>query len=278
MKVIRKDLLEQILPRNKEIDEWYELLNDMLGDYEITTPERLAAFLAQCSHESSQFIVLSENLNYSSDALSKLFGKYFKHKNVEAYHRQPIKIANVIYADRMGNGDTESGEGYKFRGRGVIQLTGKENYTKFAKHVNKTLDETIQYLETKRGALHSALWYWDTRNLNAYADQRDIKAITKKINGGYIGLTERTEHYEHALNLMGIDTHHDTDTTMRIDMHMGSKGEQVSALQVLLDIPVDGHFGEDTQDAVMRFQMENDLCPDGIVGPLTWGRMKSRLA
>jgi putative chitinase len=278
MKIITNDVLAKLLPRNKNVDEWCDLLNELLPLHEVNLPVRVAAFIAQCSHESSQFNTLQENLNYSGDALGKIFGKYFKDKDTDDYHRQPEKIANVIYADRMGNGDTESGEGYKFRGRGVIQLTGKENYSKFADSVDMSLEEVIEYLETKRGALHSALWYWDSRNLNDYADAQDIKGMTKRINGGYIGLSERTEHYEHALELMGVDIH-ETDVTIGVTtlLEIGSTGPEVVIIQKLLSLDADGDFGPATFEAVMEFQMENELVPDGMVGAMTYARMKTLL-
>ena len=129
-----EEKLAKILTRNKKVHEWYDAMVVQLPQFDVTTPKRVAAFVAQCAHESADFSVLSENLNYSADALNKLFGKYFikAGRDSTPYHRKPEMIANVIYANRMGNGDTASGEGYKFRGRGPIQLTGKDNYWKFA--------------------------------------------------------------------------------------------------------------------------------------------------
>ena len=271
MELIDEKTLSKLLPLNKEIKEWCALLNEMLPAYGITTPERIAAFIAQCSHESVQFRILEENLYYSEGALKKLFGKYFEKRDASSYAKQPEKIANVIYANRMGNGGIKSGDGYKFRGRGIIQLTGKNNYTKFAEYIGKDIDEVIGYLKTKRGALHSALWYWDKRKLNKLADKCDIKQITRKINGGYIGLTERIENYEHAMTLLGgdiINCGYD-DPHFKPLLQQGSKGKDVAELQELLGVAVDGYFGEDTLDAVIIFQIENDLVPDGMVGPIT---------
>ena len=141
-----KDQLSSILSKNNEVNEWYELMKDLLPKYDIDTENRVAGFLAQCGHESLQFTVLKENLNYSSDALNRVFPKYFKNAGRDAteYHRQPEKIANVIYANRMDNGDTASGDGYRFRGRGVIQLTGRSNYTRFGKSINKSPEEVVE--------------------------------------------------------------------------------------------------------------------------------------
>jgi putative chitinase len=192
--------LAKCLSRNKNIAELFETFNTVLPKYNITTVERVAAFLAQCGHESADFTVLKENLNYSAEGLSKVFPKRFP--NVAAaqpYHRQPEKIANRIYADRMGNGPEASGEGFKFRGRGAIQLTGKENYSKFAASVGKTLDEAVAYCETLDGAIESACWFWTTNKLNDIADKNDIVTLTKRINGGTIGLEDRKHHFENNL-------------------------------------------------------------------------------
>jgi putative chitinase len=198
-----------LFPKNKTPQEWADALNQILPDYDINTPKRAAAFLAQCGHESGGFSVLSENLNYSSDGLNKTFAKYFVKagRNSVPYHRQPEKIANIVYANRMGNGDTASGEGYKFRGRGLIQLTGKTNYTQFA---NDMFEDPMQILGNpdsvalnKTIAVTSAVWFWNKNKLNALADIGDIKTMTKKINGGYIGLEDRIKHYDHALHILG---------------------------------------------------------------------------
>ena len=274
MQVITEEVLDKLLPMNRDIEEWCKLMNEMLPEYKITTPERVAAFIAQCSHESAQFTILEENLYYSAEALDKLFHKYFKSRDTSAYAKNPEKIANVIYANRMGNGGMKSGEGYKFRGRGVIQLTGKNNYTKFGESIGKTPDQVIRYLKTKRGALHSALWFWNMRKLNRLADKRDIREMTRKINGGYFGLTERIENYEYALTLLGAEPHRKEPFEYKAVLQIGSKGKDVAALQEVLGIAVDGHFGEQTQDAVIAFQFEHDLVPDGIVGPKTFEAIK----
>lgn len=200
--------LGKILTRNKKVHEWYEAMVVQLPQFEVTTPKRVAAFVAQCAHESADFTVLSENLNYSADALNKLFGKYFAAAGRDAapYHRKPEMIANVIYANRMGNGDTKSGEGYKFRGRGPIQLTGKDNYWKFASDFfedpETVMNDPDLVTDDIPTALYSALWFWNKNNLNREADSGDIKLMTKKINGGYIGLEDRIKHYNHAIEVL----------------------------------------------------------------------------
>lgn len=202
--LISVEVLQKLFPKNKNCTELSAALNAVLPQYQINTPQRIAGFLAQCGHESAGFTVLAENLNYSAEGLCKVFPKRFPTVAVaQPYHRQPEKIANKIYCDRMGNGSEASGEGYKFRGRGAIQLTGKDNYSKFAKSIGKTLDETVAYCETLEGAICSAAWFWDTNKINACADCGDIVAMTKKINGGTIGLEDRKKHYAEALHLLG---------------------------------------------------------------------------
>lgn len=197
---VTPDLLKKLFPTNKNCDALCTALCAVLPKYEINTPNRIAAFLAQCGHESGGFTVLQENLNYSAEGLRKIFPSRFATvAAAQPYHRQPEKIANKIYCDRMGNGSESSGDGYKFRGRGAIQLTGKENYSNFAKSIGKSLDETVAYCETLEGAICSAAWFWTTRKLNVCADCGDILSMTKKINGGTIGLEDRKKHYEHAL-------------------------------------------------------------------------------
>jgi putative chitinase len=192
--------LATCLPRNKNIDALFEAFSDVFPKYDITTVERVAGFLAQCGHESADFTVLKENLNYSADGLHKVFPKRFPTlESAQPYNRNPEKIANKIYSDRMGNGPEASGEGYKFRGRGAIQLTGKDNYSKFAASIGKSLDEAVAYTETLEGAIESACWFWKTHNLNTYADNSDVVGMTKVINGGTLGLDERKHHFENNL-------------------------------------------------------------------------------
>ena len=197
--------LKKICPQTKEsvLTGFVEPLNTVCAKYEINTKERLAGFIAQVAHESGNFNFVKENLNYKAESLTKVFPKYF-HTLEEAkdYEHNQEKIANKIYASRMGNGDTASGDGYKFRGRGLIQLTGKDNYTKLAHALGKSLDETVAYLETTAGAVESAAWFWKTHGLNEIADAGDIVTMTKRINGGTIGLDDRKAHYNTALSVL----------------------------------------------------------------------------
>ena len=205
---LTKEQLKQLLPKNLYIDHWHDALSILLPDYEINTPQRMAAFIAQCSHESGGFIFLKENLNYKAPSLRKLFGKYFPTDDIaNEYANKPNKqeaIANRIYASRMGNGNEASGDGYKFCGRGLIQLTGRDNYTFFAGSLGITVEEASDYLATFEGAAQSACWFWETNDLNKWADKGDILTLTKKINGGTIGLDDRIKHYEHALHVFGV--------------------------------------------------------------------------
>lgn len=180
-----------------------ESLETLASKYEIHGL-RLAHFLAQTAHESGGFRVIEENLNYSADGLTKIFPKYFKDKDPNDYARQPEKIANVVYASRMGNGDTASGDGYRFRGRGLIQLTGKANYSGFAADSGVSVDEAVKYLSTPQGAVESAAWFWHKNGLNKLADADDVTAVTKKINGGTIGLEDRQKHTSEFKHLLGV--------------------------------------------------------------------------
>ena len=180
-------------------------MSTLAEKYGLSSPLRLAHFLAQTAHESGGFRLIEENLNYSADGLNKIFPKYFIRagRDAQAYHRQPEKIANVVYASRMGNGDTASGEGYKFRGRGLIQLTGKSNYNGFATDSGITIDEAVAYLSTPEGAVESAAWFWNKNGLNALADKDDVTAVTKRFNGGTIGLYDRIKHNNEFKHILG---------------------------------------------------------------------------
>lgn len=204
---ITTEQLRQIIPANPYVEQWCEALNKILPEYEINTPQRVAAFIAQCAHESGGFTALKENLNYRAATLRRVFPKYFPTDVLaEDYANRPNKqeaIANRVYANRMGNGDEASGDGFRYCGRGLIQLTGKQNYTKFAESIDTPVEEIPEFLQTFEGAIQSACWFWETNNLNQYADTNDILTMTKRINGGTIGLEDRMKHYAHALEVFG---------------------------------------------------------------------------
>jgi len=203
--MITVDLLQKLCPNTKHdtLAKFVDALNTECANYSINIPQRMAGFLAQVAHESGDFNFVKENLNYSADGLQKIFHNYFPDADTaNAYARNPQKIANKVYASRMGNGDEASGDGYKFCGRGLIQLTGKDNYSKFAASLGKSLDDTVAFLETTEGAVASAAWFWNTHGLNDIADKGDIVTMTKRINGGTIGLDDRTAKYNAALAIL----------------------------------------------------------------------------
>jgi putative chitinase len=178
---------------------------DTAKKFGITTNLRLAHFLAQCGHESGGFKAVSENLNYSADGLVKIFGKYFNSTTAAGYARNPEKIASKVYASRMGNGNEASKEGFKFRGRGYIQLTGKENYTKFGKFIGEDIASNPDLVATKY-PLASAAFFFNSNKLWAIcdkgADTATVTAVTKRVNGGTIGLADRIKHFKEYYDLL----------------------------------------------------------------------------
>lgn len=203
--MVTKEQLVKIFPKiNKAtLDEIWEPLNAAMKEFNIDSPLRKAMFLAQCAHESGTFSRVTENLNYRAETLVKVFPKYYKTLNEAVAHaRKPELIANTVYGNRMGNGNAASGDGYRYRGRGLIQLTGKNNYTECSKGLNIDLIKTPEYLETAVGASRSAAWFWSHNGLNKFADAGDIVGATKRINGGTIGLDERIELYKIAKSVL----------------------------------------------------------------------------
>jgi putative chitinase len=204
---LSQEQLQQMLPNNHHTNEWYEALLKVLPDYEITTPLRIAAFIAQCSHESGQFTILKENLNYRAETLTRIWPSRFSADVAATYAALPNKqeaIANRAYADRMGNGPESSGDGFRYCGRGLIQLTGKNNYKSFADSLGMNLEDVPEFLGTFEGATQSACWFWKSNNLNRFSDVGDMDGLTKAINGGYNGLEERKRNYENALQILGV--------------------------------------------------------------------------
>jgi putative chitinase len=278
--------VRQILKGNPASDKWYDAMIDIFPKYDITTVERVAGFMAQCAHESNNFRTLEENLNYSDQALLKTFSRYFgapPKQNAKDYSRKPEKIANYVYMDRNRSaggalGNVNEGDGWKFRGRGLKQLTGRSNYSAFGKTVGMTADEAAEYVATEKGAIESACWFWDTRKLNSYADRRDIVGMTKVINGGDIGLADRTTRFNEALRVLGSNTstpvsstatESTSSTASSTVLRRGSKGPQVAKLQKALGLKADGDFGSATEAAVKKYQASKGLAPDGIAGPAT---------
>ena len=188
--------LKQLIPGNPYVDHWHEALEILLPDYDINTPQRIAAFVAQCAHESGNFRVLKENLNYRAVTLRKIFPRYFPDDAIAAaYAGKQEAIANKVYASRMGNGPESSGDGWKFRGRGPIQLTGKSNYTQFSQDIGRPDVLTNPDIVATELAFESALWFFRKNNLFAIADKgvsdAVITQITKRVNGGTHGLDDR---------------------------------------------------------------------------------------
>jgi putative chitinase len=181
------------------------MIPDTAAKFNITTPLRLAHFLAQCGHESGGFRAVSENLNYSAAGLKKIFGKYFPGNLNESYARQPEKIASRVYGNRMGNGDEESREGFKFRGRGYIQLTGKANYTAFTKFIGEDCVANPDLVATKY-PLASAAFFFNSNKLWAIcdkgADDAAVTLVTKRVNGGTLGLADRIKHFKKYYSLL----------------------------------------------------------------------------
>jgi putative chitinase len=184
-------------------EEWIDAINETCDRFDISTPERQACFLGQCAHESGGFSALQENLNYKQESLCKVWPKRFPSiDDAEPYHKQPQKIANKVYASRMGNGDEASGEGWKYRGRGLIQLTGKDNYSACGEALGVDLVENPDLVATPQYAALSAGWFWDKNRLNAYADKNDMQGLTKKINGGTHGIEDRIARTQLALDTL----------------------------------------------------------------------------
>ena len=276
-----KDHLREII--SDDPDNWYDALCELLPKYGITTERRVAHFLSQCAHESAGFKRLEENLNYSAKALRAVFGRYFGEppkRDADEYHRKPEMIANYVYMDefrkyKMGN--TEEGDGWKFRGRGLKQLTGRNNYTRFGESIGMTAAEAAEYVATPAGAIESACWFWDTNNLNEIAETDDVKRMTKKINGGSIGLEDRQKRYIHAMKVLGMDAEDlaqdDDDIEDLIDdigvLRKGSRGEGVKLMQEALGIGADGVFGPGTERALKKWQAACGLVADGVAGPRT---------
>tara|TARA_B100000497_G_scaffold41210_1_gene47977 strand:+ start:1247 stop:2116 length:870 start_codon:yes stop_codon:yes gene_type:complete len=280
---LQKEHLAALIPGNKSVDDWHAALVDILPKYGITTERRMAHFISQCAHESNNFRSLSENLNYSEKALNAVFGRYFgsaSHKRDAAeYARNPEKIANYVYMDeyrkyKMGN--VNEGDGWLFRGRGLKQLTGRENYTRFGATVDMTAEEAAAYVATEKGAVESACWFWNANNLNDIADGDNVVRMTKKINGGNIGLADRQQRYAKAMEVFGnpVSLSEDSgDDDFDVDdigvLRKGCKGDGVKMMQEALGVGADGAFGPGTERALKEWQTANGLTADGIAGPMT---------
>jgi len=183
-------------------EEWLDGLNATFEKFDISTPLRMAAFIGQCGHESGNFKMLTENLNYRAEALQKLWPKRFDAAKAQACARNPKMIATVVYSNRMGNRDEASGDAWRFIGRGCIQLTGSSNYYHAGQALGVDFIMNPELVATPMYAALTAGWFWNTHKLNQYADSRDYKTMCKKINGGFIGLADRERHINHALSVL----------------------------------------------------------------------------
>jgi putative chitinase len=199
------DMVKAMLPTNNMSDSWFQVFNDNMPAYNINTPQRVAAFISQCAHESCDFTKLHENLNYKATSLITTWPKHFNASIADSYAHNPEKIANRAYANRDGNGDEASGDGWKYRGRGPIQVTGKANYTLCSQAIyqdNRLVDNPDMVETDLDTAFDSAAWFWSSHDLNTLADTGDILGITKKINGGTLGIDDRTSRYNTALSII----------------------------------------------------------------------------
>ncbi len=287
-----KEQLGKIIPGNKDVDDWYNALVAIMPKYEINTKRRVAHFLSQCAHESNNFRSLQENLNYSEKSLNAVFGRYFgtgvhpaghTRRNAAEYARNPEKIANYVYQDefrkyKMGN--VNEGDGWLFRGRGLKQLTGRENYTRFGASIDITAEEAAEYVATPKGAVESACWFWDANKLNSIADTDNVTKMTKKINGGNIGLADRQTRYSKAMEILGspVTLADDAgDDDFDVDdigvLRKGCRGEGVKLMQEALGIGADGIFGPGTERKLKEWQASKGLTADGIAGPATLGEL-----
>jgi putative chitinase len=282
MSLITEAQLAVMIPTNKEVGEWCAALNEMLPKYGITTDKRIAGFIAQCAHESMDFRVLQENLNYKEATLLKVFPRYFGpgKENAAEYAGKPEKIANYVYMDKNRSkggalGNVNEGDGWLFSGKGLKQVTGRANTTAFGKTIGMTAEEAAAYLLTKKGALESALWFWGSRNLNEVADTGDQVRLTKIINGGDIGLADRQARYAKAMAALGgkIEAVAPVTTAVSETLRRGSKGEAVKKMQVALGIGADGDFGQGTENALKKWQDRNGLVADGVAGPKTLAKL-----
>jgi len=284
MSLITEAQLAAMIPTNKEVGEWCAALNEMLPKYGITTDKRIASFVSQCAHESADFKILQENLNYKEATLLKVFPRYFGpgKENAAEYAGKPEKIANYVYMDKNRSkggalGNVNDGDGWLFSGKGLKQVTGRANTTAFGKTVGMTAEEAAAYLLTKKGALESALWFWGSRNLNDVADTGDVTRLTKIINGGDIGLADRQQRFAKAIAALGgkieaVVNSQITDAVTQV-LRKGSKGDLVKKLQAALGIGADGDFGQGTENALKKWQDRNGLTADGVAGPKTLAKL-----
>ena len=284
----------QMIPTNKEAAEWYTIATDLFPKYNINTTNRIAGFMAQCAHESGDFRVLEENLNYSAETLASVFGRYFgaaPKRSAAEYARNPQKIANYVYMDEFRSpssrlGNTQPGDGWKFRGGGIKQLTGRSNFTRFGESIGMTADQAADYVRTKKGAFESACWFWKTNNLERFADRDDIDGMSRAVNGGDNGLADRSSRYTKAKSIIGKSstpapvnpqiTDAVTQSKAATILKRGSTGDLVKQVQSALKLSADGTFGSMTEQAVKSWQRINRFTADGVLNTEQINRILGR--
>jgi putative chitinase len=275
---------QQMIPTNREASIWHPIAIEMFKKYEINTTNRIAGFMAQCAHESSDFRVLEENLNYSAERLLQIFPRYFgKGKaNPADYARNPEKLANYVYMDvnrtKTGAlGNTRPGDGWRFRGGGIKQLTGRNNFTRFGQSIGMSPEQAADYVRTRSGAFESACWFWKKNNLARFADANDIDGMSRKVNGGTIGLEDRRTRYNRAKTVLSSAPANSPTVNPQItdavtqrpviypNLRRGSSGDLVRRVQRALNITADGAFGLQTEIAVRSWQRINKYPSNGIL-------------
>lgn len=203
--MVTLDLLQRLFPSGRQLPAFASALAEHLPRHGVDTPQHVAAFLAQVGHETGGLVRWTENLNYSADGLRKTWPQRFRDAaTANAYARQPERIANRVYADRMGNGPDSSGDGWRFRGRGLIQVTGRDNYTRLADYTGRDPASLPAWLETPEGATVSACWFWSTNKLSLLLETQGFDAVSRRINGGDNGMVDRRARYAVAADALGL--------------------------------------------------------------------------
>jgi len=274
---LTKDHIIHILHGNADAAAWADAALQILPKYDITTPNRIAGFFAQCGHESMNFTVLSENLNYRAETLEKLFSKYFSKagRNASDYAKQPEKLQMSSTPTAWVTAILPLVTGIVSVVAALCSLLVVITTPAFGKTVGLSPEQVIDYVQTKKGALESACWYWNSRKINMACDENDIVKMTKLVNGGTIGLEDRKKHYESALAVLGGAVPAPITNAAAIPgvLKKGSTGEAVKRMQAELGLEDDGVFGPGTEAAVKKWQAANGLAADGIVGPKTLAKL-----
>jgi putative chitinase len=284
--MITFEQFRQMIPTNREPRVWYDIAVDMFAKYDITTTNRIAGFMAQCAHESLDFTLLEENLNYSVDAINRVFPRYFgpNKRNAFEYARNPQKLANYVYMDEFRSktsalGNTQPGDGWLFRGGGIKQLTGRSNFAAFGSTIGMTAEEAVSYVRTKKGAFESACWFWKKNNLSRLADKDDIVGMSRRVNGGTLGLKERITRYESAKRILNAASRPaavaETKTSAPVSrvLRRGMTGDDVRRVQRVLGVPADGVFGSNTANALRNWQRSNGIPVSDVVDAATLKKM-----